>query len=181
GPLSIKVIEPQKRWKVDLGKNDSNMECSLEFEGFVPPFLCKKIEFSTPDSEFSNGHYFQQGKFKGNITINDKQIEADGFTGARDRSWGVRSGSSGADLLGVHFWIQARFPDFFVSLIAAELYEGSVIFCDGAIQYNNGTVIPITKMRHRVEFMPAARARSGFEMLRMGDDGKERILTAELI
>jgi len=182
GPLSIKVIEPQARWRVDLGKNDSAMECSLEFEGSVPPFLCKKIEFSTPGGEFSNGHYFQQGKFKGNITINDDRIEADGFLGIRDRSWGVRpAGSSGADLLGVHFWIQARFSDVSIALVAAELFEGSVFFCDGAIQHHNGTVIPITEMRHRVEFMPTARALAGFEMLFKGDDGKERVLTGKLI
>ena len=181
GPLSIKVIEPQKRWCVDLGKNDSGMECSLEFEGLVPPFLCKKIEFSTSGGEFSNSHYFQHGKFKGNITINDKQIEADGFSGIRDRSWGVRPGSSGTDLVGVYFWIQALFSDFSIALVAAELFEGSVLFCDGAIQHDDGTVIPITEMRHRVEFMPSARALAGFKILFKGDDGEERVLTGKLI
>lgn len=181
GPLSMEVMEPQKRWSVELGKNDSAMECSLEYEGSVAPFLCTKIEFSTPGGEFSNGHYFQQGKFKGNITLKGKQIEADGFIGARDRSWGVRPGSSATDLLGVHFWIQARFSDFSVALIAGELFEGTAILCDGCIQHNNGTVISITEMRHRVEFMPAARALAGLEMLVKGDDGKERVLTAKVI
>jgi len=181
GPLSVKVVEPQKRWQVDLVNNDSGMECSLEFEGWVPPFLCKKLEFSAPDGEISNSHYFQQGKYKGNITIKDRQIPADGFTGARDRSWGVRRGSSGSDLLGFHLWIQSRFSDFSVNLIAAVLYEGSVIICDGAIQHDDETVIPIIEMRHRLEMMSSARAISGFEIIFKCTDGKERTLTAKMI
>lgn len=181
GPLSFKVIEPLKRWGVYLGDNDYGIRCSVEFEGRVSPYLCKKLLIPTPDGgTVAHGHYFQPGRYKGSITIDSQQFNVDGFIGARDRSWGIRRGGGG-EFLGVQFWIQARFSSFSFSLVYVDLWEGTVLWCDGAILNDDGSVIPIAEMRHRIQFMPTVRALTKVEMLLKDAEGGERHLAARPI
>jgi hypothetical protein len=180
GPLALRVIEPLKRWGIDLGENDQGMRCSVEFEGRVPPYLCRKMVLPTADGEVGHGHYFQPGRYKGSITLDSQQINVDGFIGARDRSWGIRRGGGG-EFLGVQFWIQVRFPKFSYSMVYVDLYDGTVIWCDGAILNDDGSVISIAEMRHRIELMPTVRALNKVEMLLKDTEGVERRLTARPI
>ena len=174
GPLSIKVIEPLKRWGVYLGDNDAGIRCSLEFEGRTPPYGA-----TAPNGRYY-WHYNQTGRYKGSITIDSQQFNVDGFVGARDRSRRGRHGGEGGAMSG-HFFIQVHFSSFCLSLVYGPLWGGIVGFCLGAILKEDGSVTPIVEMRHRIEFMPTVRALTRVEMLLKDGNGEERRVTVKPI
>jgi len=173
GPLSIRVLEPLKRWGVYLGDNDHDIGCALEFEERTVPYG------ATAPSGRYYWHHNQTGRFKGNITVDSQQFNVNGFIGARDRSRRGRRGGGGA--AAGHFFIQVHFPSFCLSLTGGPLWGGIVGLCLGAVLNDDGSVIPIVEMRHRIEFMPTVRALTKVEMLLKDDNGKERHVTARPI
>ena len=172
GPLSFKVLEPLKRWGIYLGDNDHGIRCSLEFEGPVAPYLFPKLGTQV--------HYNQPGRYTGSITFEGQQFNADGFLGARDRSWGIRPPGSFA-ALEVYLWIQAQFPSFSLTLLYVELLDGAVRMGTGAILKDDGSAIPIVEVRHRIEFIPGFRAFNKMEMLLKDAHGEERHVIAKPI
>ena len=173
GPLTIKVLEPLKRWGVYLGDNDYGIRCALEFEGRTVPY-----GVTAPGGRYY-WHYNQTGRYTGSITIDGQQFNVDGFIGARDRSRRSRHADSGAAV--GHFFIQVHFPKSCLSLVCAPLWGGIVGLCLGAVLNDDGGVIPIVEMRHRIEFMPTVRALTKVEMLLKDGNGKERHVTAKPI
>lgn len=181
GPLSFKVIEPLKRWGLYVDENDYGVSCSIEFEGRVAPYLAlKKAYEHTPFC-----HYFQPGRYTGRITLGDEHFDVDGFIGSRDRSWRIYMekvyADGGTGSFGGYFWIQVHFETFCVSLVATPYWNVNP-FCYGAILNDDGSVIRITEMRHRIEFIPTAkRVLRRAEFMLKCDDGKERHFIAEPI
>ena len=174
GPFSLEVLDPQKRWGVYLEDNEYGISCSLEFEGRAAPYGVK------PPEALYYWHYNQTGRYKGSISIDGQQFNVDGFIGARDRSRRSRHGGGGQAPTG-HFFIQVHFSSFCLSLVCAPLWGGSNGLCLGAILEDDGNVIPIVQMRHRIEFMPTVRALTKVEMLLKDANGKERHFTAKPI
>jgi hypothetical protein len=174
GPLSIKVIEPLKRWGVNLGDNDYGVSCSLEFEGLAPPYGDK-----APQANYY-GHYNQKGQYKGSITIDKQQFNVDGFIGARDRSRRRKQTGQGGAARG-HFFMQAHFPTCYLTLVYAPLWDGSFRWCQGAILKDDGSTLSIVEMRHRIDFMPTVRALTNVEMLLKDANGKEMRASAKPI
>lgn len=181
GPLSIEVLEPLKRWGIYLGDNDHGIRCSVEFEGRVPTYLCRKLIIPAPGGgTVGHGHYFQPGRFKGSIDLDNQQINVDGFIGARDRSWGIRR-VTGGTAGGFHFWIQVHFSRCTFSLVHLELRDGTVLWSEGVISNDDGSVVPLSEARHRIEFMPTVRALAKVDILLNDSQGGQRHLTAKPI
>jgi len=176
GPLSFKVLEPLKRWGIYLGDNDYGIRCSLEFEGRAAPYLFPKL--GGREGETPTNHFTQAGRYKGNITFEGQQFNADGFLGPRDRSWGVRR-HGGFAALEIYLWIQAQFPHFTLTLVCGEM--AGLSLGTGAIVNDDGSVIPLVKARHRIEFLPGVRSYTRMELLLTDANGKERHFTAKPI
>lgn len=170
GPVSFKVVEPLKRWVVNIDDNDYGISGTVEFEARGLPYL------TAP-----NSHYDQLGRFKGNLTLEGKQFNLDGFVGARDRSWGARApGLFRVKDWSGHHWIHVHFDTFCLTLVHTGIWTGNTR-CGAAIIKDDGTVIPITELRHRIEFMPGVRALKTLEMVLIDADGKERPMSARRI
>ena len=172
GPLSFKVIEPMKRWGIYLGENDYNIGCSLEFSGRVAPYQYPNLR--------NMAHYGQPGQYKGSITFEGQQFDVAGFVGPRDRSWGMRRPGSFA-ALEIYLWIQAQFSTFSLTLFYVKLPDIDSARCQGAILKDDGSVVPLVEMRHRIEFIPGFRAYTNMELLLKDASGKERPLVANPI
>lgn len=170
GPLSYKVIEPLKRWGMYLAENDYGISCSLEFEARGVPYPLEP-----------HGHYDHLGRFTGSITIEGKEFNADGFVGSRDRSWGVRHAIpwQSKDWFG-HTWTQVHFSNFGLVMLFSGLWADTTRGY-GAIINDDGSVIPITEMRHRLEFFPDVRAVKKAEMLLTDVNGKQRHLITKTL
>lgn len=179
GPLRIKVLEPHKRWGVYLDENDFGIRCTVEFHRRVPPFLCPKLVI--PGGVVSQGHYFQTGRFSGSIDLHGESIDVGDYVGVRDRSWGVRGGGKGGAKGFFHLWCHAHFPGFSISLLQVELGQNQVMLSDAVISNDDGSIIPIVGIRHRIEFYPGTRSPKTMKLLLTDGLGKERILSAEVI
>jgi hypothetical protein len=172
GPLLIDVIEPLKRWGAYLNDNEHvDVRFEMEFVGRGAPFLSRS-------SLIPFVHYNQPGRCKGSIVIDGQRKDLNGFLGARDRSWRMQlSPQPGMIWLG-HFWIMAQFPDCWLSLHGVPLWEGFPPDFHAALVYDNGQVVPIREVRHRVALMPTVRALTGIELLLTDDEGLKRHVVA---
>lgn len=180
GPLSIQVLEPHKRWAFQLGDNLQGINCDLVFEARVPPYLCRKVVMETPDrGTLSHGHFFQGGRYNGSITLQGQHFNVDGFLGIRDRSWG-RRGWTAADF-GHHYWFQVHFAHSTLFIIHMEMRDGSVVWSEGVLTNDDGSMIYITEIRHRAELLPGVRALAKVDMLLKDAQGGQRCLTARPI
>lgn len=173
GPLTVEVIEPLERWGVYLSDNDYGITCSMEFEGRSAPYLSRS-------SSFPFMHYNQPGRCVGKVGIDGRDIKIDGLIGARDRSWRQHMGpqTGGRGPWPGHFWMMAQFSDCSLSLHGVPVWQGPRPDFHGALLYDNGSVIPVNEVRHRVEFLPGVRSVSNVELLLRCADGKERRVIA---
>ena len=182
GPLSMEVIEPLKRLRIELGENDYGIGCSLEFEARGAPWPRPFFEY--PHGMGEQAGYDQGARFKGSITFEDKKFNADGFFGGRDRTWGVRGATaSGGDpkdrkkMLSVdllEFWGFGHFSNCCLHIGFTIELDTFIIGRKGVIWNDDGVVIPIEDMRHRIEFVPGTRQWSKMELLLKDANGKER-------
>ena len=183
GPLAFKVLEPHKRWGIYLGDNDYGIGCSLEFEGRVPPYSHSNETVRREQQTQGMVHYTQEGRYSGSITFEGQQFKVDGSLGPRDRSWGIRH-TTGVGLpptAGIYMWNHAQFSTCSLVFIYIESGDRALHICTGAILNDDGSIIPLVEMRHRIDFIPGLRAYTGMELLFKDADGKERRVIAKPI
>ena len=178
GPLSIKVLEPHRRWAVNVADNVSAIHCAVEFTARAAPFLCPKL---TIPGVVSQGHYFQMGRFSGELRVAGRVFDAGKFVGVRDRSWGVRGGKKGGAKGFFHLWIHAHFATFTLSILHVEMGEGVVVLSDAVISHDDGRVVPIVQILHRIAFAPGARTPSNMELCLHDAAGVQHLLSAQVI
>jgi hypothetical protein len=172
GPLTVEVLEPLVRWGVYLAENEHRISCSFEFTGRSAPYYSKS-------SAFPFAHYNQAGRCVGRVVIDGRDINVDGFMGARDRSWRLQMGpQAGGRPWPGHFWVMGQFSDCWLSLHGLPIWEGPPPEFHAALLYDNGSVIPVDEVLHRVEFLPGIRAVRRVELLLRCADGKERHIVA---
>ncbi len=173
GPLVVEVIEPLKRWGAYLDGNEHvDVRFEMEFVGRGEPFLSRS-------SLIPFVHYNQPGRCSGSITVAGRRIDLHGFPGARDRSWRMQlAPQPGSTWLG-HFWIMAQFPGCWLSLHGLPLWDGLPPDFHSALVYDGGPVVPVNEVRHRIGFVPGARALAGVELLLIDSEGKERHVVAK--
>jgi hypothetical protein len=130
GPLRAEIVEPLKRWRIQLDENDQGFSYDLEFEGDLAPIDAGRMNQRSKKTgalvDFS--HFVQVGRIKGRLTIDGKARDLDGksWLGLRDRSWGVRPrvgaaplGEQGDPQYGRHDWVLGRIGDRAVFYILA--------------------------------------------------------------
>ena len=187
GPFSIEVLEPLKRLRIELGENDYGIGCSLEFKARGVPWPRPYLKY--PGGMGDQAGYDQGARFSGSITFEDKKFNANGFFGGRDRTWGARGVANtkgetykhGGKELGkgdlIEIWSFAHFSDCCLHIGFTMEFGDYIIGRKGVILYDDGTLIPIEDMRHRIEFVPGTRQWSGMELLLKDANGKERHVT----
>jgi len=94
GPLSIRVLEGQKRHRVILASNESGMSFDLQFEASFP--ATQEVQsYRERDGRVEEDltRLAQFGRWSGTLVVDGKQyvIEPTKWRGQRDRSWGLRS------------------------------------------------------------------------------------------
>lgn len=197
GPLSMRCVEPLKKWHIALAENDYGIRFTLQFESRTIPWGHNKERVE----KFFTGGFDQALRFSGEVSFDDKRFDAGGFYGGRNHTWGdhrplgpqAASGTFGLDLV---LWGFAHFADCClilpVSLTrrappqtnkpAANWTEhGDEVsqWQDGAICYHDGRTIPIKQIYHRIAFeSEESRAYRKIELLLKCMDGSERHLIA---
>jgi hypothetical protein len=96
GPLVHESIEPLWATRLSLDAGDYSVSCDLRWEGILPAHE-EPHHFLRRNGRVVQDYrrYDQCGRVSGWIRIGEERFEADDWWGARDHSWGVRSGVGG--------------------------------------------------------------------------------------
>ena len=91
GPISIQVLEPLQRLRVLVDDPKTGIKADIIFEGrsfpIEEPRFMRRIG---PRAFMDYTRLTQNGHYTGWIEVDGKRESVDGFSGTRDRSWGVR-------------------------------------------------------------------------------------------
>lgn len=90
GPMRVEVIEPLKSVRLVLEETE-NMALDVTFTGRAAPI--EEPRFTRrqgPRMLMDVTRMTQNGHWEGRLKVDGEEIEVKGFSGTRDRSWGVR-------------------------------------------------------------------------------------------
>jgi hypothetical protein len=91
GPVAVEVIEPLKKLRLKVSANEHGIEADLVFTRRAPAVEEPRFTFRQgPRTLMDYTRLTQNGSYEGFVSVKGKRIDARGFTGTRDRSWGVR-------------------------------------------------------------------------------------------
>jgi hypothetical protein len=118
GRLTVKVVEPQKRFRVQF--NGETFKTALEYEGRFPVFDYKDCPPSGESPLLELGrralpyeHQEQGLLVRGTAEVDGRQLTIDGLAN-RDHSWGLRN----EFVFEWHYWTGIHFPDRFINFCA---------------------------------------------------------------
>lgn len=147
GPFTVDIVEPFSRVRFGLADNEFGVSGVLEFEKRVQPFLYNKLD--VPQHPMT--HFTQLGYFTGEVMFEGEKINIDRYVGVRDRTWGVR-GKGLMHNMEAYFWVMAHFEGFCINFTFFHLLGNNYILEDGAVMYDDGRVVRLTKARHKFHF-----------------------------
>ncbi|HTQ12552.1 MAG TPA: hypothetical protein VMH86_01655 [Rhizomicrobium sp.] len=91
GPIAIEVIEPLKTLRLKVAANDHGIEAEVIFRHRAPPVEEPRFTYRVgPRTLMDYTRLTQNGTYRGFVSVKGRRIDATGFAGTRDRSWGVR-------------------------------------------------------------------------------------------
>ena len=151
GPMRWTCVEPLKRWKLELGPNDSGIAWELYYEPSAPMWelLPLKVEGKGGKLIADMYHIKEPGTWTGWVEIEGERISVDGFHGGRDRTFGSRV----SDEIDFWLWLDAGFGDKAIEAWVFESSDGTVNYVDGGITHADGTLSKrFVTFEHDVEF-----------------------------
>ena len=169
GPIRIEVVEPLHEVRLVCDAPDQGVQVDLTWHGAFPAIDEPRHHRRHDDLVILDAFRFvQTASITGTVSIDGDEIDAtaDGWTGARDRSWGIRPtaenppGGKPHDPAMWWCWIPLRFDDFALMLVLEEgpdgyrsINEAVRVWPDGRIEqlgwaeptidYRSGTRDPV--------------------------------------
>ncbi len=180
GPFHLSVIEPLRKLRLRVDKNEGGVSCDLVFSANSSPLVEAKNLLSRDVRRIMyNSRFTQFGNWSGWIEVSGNRIEvrADVCLGLRDKSWGVRpvgEPEGGAPPVDqpeprVYWvWSPLSFGDICTQFGTAQSADGYVTQLSGCILpgYADAASIPETgdtglremdTVRHRIVWEPGTR------------------------
>jgi hypothetical protein len=113
GPLSFKVVEPQRRWRITLRNNPQGISYDLELNWEGRPFEAVPMFLKDKQGNVVTHvcHYVQRGKTNGVVQVGGQEYRLENATAFRDRSWGIRSPGEGGPARGLLNWVPISADD----------------------------------------------------------------------
>jgi len=188
GPFSYEIIEPLKKVRCTLAKNDYDLSFQVELEGTMPPHE-EDPQFTKERGRILENvvRYVQGGRASGWIKVQGRQVEVGGenWRWLRDHSWGVRRGG-GVPETGVqpneipigylHNFSFTQFDDFGVSHHTRESWDSQTLIFSGAVfyPYDSGKEeLPLKSIEHNYVFRPDLRRITGGTNIYNAIDGSK--------
>jgi hypothetical protein len=151
GPMRWTCLEPLRRWRCELGPNESGIEWDMEYVPRAPMWELLPMHVVAPDGRIlvDMYHMKESGQWTGWVQIDGERTSVDGFHGGRDRTFGVRV----ADELDFWLWLDIGFEDRAIQAWIIETHDGTVQYVDGGITNVDGTLSKrFVKIEHETEF-----------------------------
>ncbi len=169
GPIRVTVVEPLKKLRVEVAKNDWGLSADLVFDARSLPF--EEPHFHREARNVAVMDYTrmtQHGSWSGTLTLDGTTFGLDNgsWWGTRDHSWGIRN-VGGRDPRGAPAteapqffwnWAPAHFEDFCTLYTVSELPDGTRWHQSGAIltPYPDARVVE-AGVEHELTFTKGTR------------------------
>jgi hypothetical protein len=154
GPLRFDILDPMKTWRFAADDAGAGFSFELEFERRTQPFQMPTMLIERDgDLVVGYSHFVQAGTYSGWVDVDGRRFDVSGWTGERDRSWGVRPASA-RTRTGMHTWLPIQFDDFSIWLWSRDDRKGEQAGLCGAVRPvgdNPGPPVPITEFKHALE------------------------------
>ena len=178
GPLSVSVIEPMRKLRVQLLANEQGIECDLVFTAAsIPHQEPANVLYDDGHLIMHNTRFTQLGYWDGFFSIDGQRHEVRRAYATRDKSWGVRpvgEPQGGAPGLmnsepGVYWlWNPINWGDYCTQMGTFEDRDGRATQCSADLLplYDSLDAIPIgedpglirmSDIKHHLEFVPGTR------------------------
>ncbi len=155
GPLRFDIADPMRTWRLAADDAGSNFAFDVTFTRRTQPFQMPTMRVER-DGELLVGysHFVQAGTYAGWVEVEGRRFDVSGWTGERDRSWGVRPASA-RTRTGLHTWLPIQFEDRSLWLWTRDDRTGAQAGLCGAVrpvgEADPGPPVPITAYRHELE------------------------------
>jgi hypothetical protein len=149
GPFSLLIVEPFKRFRLELEDNEFGISAAIDFEARVTPFLYNKLD--VPQHPMT--HFTQLGRFDGQVTTGGRTVAVKQLPGVRDRTWGVR-GKGLMRHVEAYFWVMAHLEGCCLNFtfFHVPVPGNNYLLQDGAVMHDDGSVTRLVAARHRFHF-----------------------------
>jgi hypothetical protein len=152
GDLAFAIVDPMRRWRLDLRDEANSIRAALEFQARCPAYHFRPIRIEKDGAiGMHQSYYNQAGVYGGSFTVGDRVFTD--LIGLRARRWGVLV------LTGLPFyhWVSLHLPQRCITAWQFESKDGEILYCDGAVVTEDGHINPITRMEHDWTLPPGTR------------------------
>ncbi|MEP9362140.1 hypothetical protein ABLE68_04170 [Nocardioides sp. CN2-186] len=179
GPFHWQVVDPFREWTLELNSPETGVEMRARFTATtVPNFLDPIAANNESGGGTRFAHFFQRGRYEGELVVDGTTWSLDGWTGMRDRSRGLREARA---RLGMHLWGNFRTDDgSCLAFNYNETRDGSVSHLDGGLMTESVLGTRVTQVRHAFEVNEDRELISGVMVVTM-EDGEEFDLGVEAL
>ena len=190
GPLAVEVVEGLRRLRLTCAPNDWGLEYDLTFEGSAPPYQEPRFFRRAVTRVIMDYLRFTQvGRWSGRLKVAGRTFEVtpDRWWGARDRSWGVRTGSVG-DPEPPHGFSARGLRSFFWQWAPIQLQDSAILYtiseeADGRRWHESAVRLypestkrepeHLTIVSHRLKMRPGTRIFDGGRIVLAEPGGRE--------
>ena len=154
GPLRFEILAPGRRWRLAAEDVGQGFAFDLVFERRTQAVQLPTMRIVRAERLLVGySHFVQSGRFDGWIECDGVRRDVEGWTGERDRSWGVRPASARVRH-GMHYWVPLQFDDVSLWLWGHEDADGRSEGISGALRPvgdEPGPPVPVVEIRQHLE------------------------------
>ncbi|MFJ3671632.1 hypothetical protein ACIPSE_34745 [Streptomyces sp. NPDC090106] len=188
GPLRIEVEEPLRRLR--LLCDDDTLSCDLVWSADHPALWePHHVQRRGGRLTLEGRRFVQAGSVDGVVRAGGEELRVAGWTGTRDRSWGVRPlpGEEGGRLAEEHptegfhwLWCPVRFNDRFLMVIVQEDADGYRTLNDATVVRPGHPDRQLGWPHPEITYRPGTRHPER-AVIHLGDPRKPRELQVEIL
>jgi hypothetical protein len=177
GPMRWTCVEPLQRWLLEVGPNDSGIEWELHYESKAPMWELLPVRIRKRGRTLADMHHIKQpARYTGWVSVDGERFEIDGWTGGRDRTFGVRV----SEQVDFWLWFEAVFEDRAIEAWVFESSDGSVQYVDGGFTHDSGHLSNrFTRFEHEITFDGDRRRPAHADIVFTDEDGEQFRVTAD--
>jgi hypothetical protein len=166
-----------QRWLLEVGPNDSGIEWELHYESMAPMWELLPVRIRKRGRTLADMHHIKQpARYTGWVSVDGERFEIDGWTGGRDRTFGVRV----SEQVDFWLWFEAVFEDRAIEAWVFESSDGSVQYVDGGFTHDSGHLSNrFTRFEHEITFDGDRRRPAHADIVFTDEDGEQFRVTAD--
>jgi hypothetical protein len=179
GPLGFDISNPMRRWSLHCEDEGHGFCFELEFTRRTQPFQMPTMRVERDGQLIvAYSHFVQAGRYEGWVEVEGRRFDCTGWTGERDRSWGVRPPSA-RTRRGMHTWLPMQWDDLSIWVWTRDDVAGNQTGLCGAIRpvdgngADPGEPVPVAAYEHDldIELVGEHRLLRGGRLRVQGADG----------